>query len=81
MEIIIHECDDYATTVAKASTALGARPGSFFLISSNGCKVLEQPFPNKDGGPLLPWTIGRYVKESSRGRTQMKLGLVVDEVS
>lgn len=81
MEVILQSTDDYTTTVAKASSALGMQPGDCYLIRSNGCKILDQPFPGKDGGPEQPWSIGRYVRESSYGRNQIKLGLVVEEVS
>ena len=78
IEVILNDSDDYATTIAKTSTALRAQSGDCYLIRSNGCKILDQPFPGTDGEP---WSIGRYMKESSHGRNQIKLGLVVEDVS
>ena len=78
VEVILIEEDDYATTVAKSSTALGAQSCDCYLIRSNGCKILDQPFPESNGEP---WSIGRYMKKSSYGRNQIKLGLVVEYVS
>ena len=80
VEVILNELDSYATTIAKACNACGvrspARSPNYYLVRSNGCRVTNKPFP--DG---TPWSIGRYLKQCSSVRTQLKFGLVMDEVS